>query len=402
MDSKKAPKEAPKVPAVAGPSATSSVRSTPRISGTIIYQFPYGFPPESQNRVKLAEIAAKQQFNDTARDVQREFLLRKMRITCLMQPTKTLVTEAIRLGWGVNTIYDCVRDFVLRAAGWAGLNIGTQDFWDEIEASPEWKEYEEMLKGSTGKISEALPESSGTTDEEGPPSRNQSAQSTGTEMEVAAAGTNVDAPAAPVNEQIKGPSTPTPSEGPTSRVVQEEPKQDAPERIDDGSPPTGTVPVPEQPQRIAAIPGPAAEAHTLVPPRPCEQHDEVPGRQATPTKNRPVEAEAHITLEKAATGTALAPEDDAAEELGSGLERRKAERMKLRDDYKAECKRCGVHVTYESIANGACPNWKSRSQIDKWLQCDWRYDGEPDRLIRQYLTREIERLRQLPSKQPQR
>jgi hypothetical protein len=112
------------------------------------------------------------------------------------------------------------------------------------------------------------------------------------------------------------PSTPTPREG---RMVQEQPKQDAPERIDDGSPPTGTVPVPEQPQRIAAIPGPAAEAHTLVPPRPCEQHDEVPGRQATPTKNRPVEAEAHITLKKAATGTAVAPEDDAAKELGSDL-----------------------------------------------------------------------------------
>jgi hypothetical protein len=54
------------------------------------------------------------------------------------------------------------------------------------------------------------------------------------------------------------PSTPTPREG---RMVQEQPKQDAPERIDDGPPPTGTVPVPEQPQTSAAIPEPAVQTH---------------------------------------------------------------------------------------------------------------------------------------------
>jgi hypothetical protein len=70
------------------------------------------------------------------------------------------------------------------------------------------------------------------------------------------------------------------------------------------------------------------------------------------------------------------------------------ERKALLEAYKTECKACSVHVTYEDIANGANKRWKSRTQIDKWLQHDPRYDGQTDRLIREHLTRETNRLKE--------
>jgi hypothetical protein len=72
----------------------------------------------------------------------------------------------------------------------------------------------------------------------------------------------------------------------------------------------------------------------------------------------------------------------------------KAERKKLRDDYKAECKLCGEQVNHPIIAHGSNPRWHSRTQIDKWLACDLRYNGEHDRLIRRFLTSETKRLRE--------
>lgn len=61
----------------------------------------------------------------------------------------------------------------------------------------------------------------------------------------------------------------------------------------------------------------------------------------------------------------------------------KAERTKLRDDYRAECKRAGVRVTDEMIAKAANPRWNSRSNIQKWRSCDAKYEGGPDRKIRE-------------------
>jgi len=58
------------------------------------------------------------------------------------------------------------------------------------------------------------------------------------------------------------------------------------------------------------------------------------------------------------------------------------ERHARRDGYKSECKRHGVTVTDLMIAEAASSNWHSRTAIQKWLTCDPRYDGEPDRLIR--------------------
>lgn len=66
----------------------------------------------------------------------------------------------------------------------------------------------------------------------------------------------------------------------------------------------------------------------------------------------------------------------------SDIERCKAERKKLRDCYKADCKRAGVRVTDEMIAIAANPRWKSRTNIQKWLSCDPKYKDRPDRLIR--------------------
>ena len=69
-------------------------------------------------------------------------------------------------------------------------------------------------------------------------------------------------------------------------------------------------------------------------------------------------------------------------------------------DFLAECKRHGLkqRIPYRVIAMAAMPSWTSRTQIVKWLSCDARYDGVPDRLIRRLLTQEpppVEKLRQL-------
>jgi len=60
----------------------------------------------------------------------------------------------------------------------------------------------------------------------------------------------------------------------------------------------------------------------------------------------------------------------------------KMERKGLRDAYKNECRRAGIKLTDEMIAEEANENWTTRDPVQKWIQCDPRYDGEPDRLIR--------------------
>jgi hypothetical protein len=81
-------------------------------------------------------------------------------------------------------------------------------------------------------------------------------------------------------------------------------------------------------------------------------------------------------------GPAAPEHEESASSFESVKGERKAERKKLRDDYKAECKRSGVSVTDEMIAEAASRRWHSRANIQKWLACDPKYDGDPDRLIR--------------------
>jgi len=78
--------------------------------------------------------------------------------------------------------------------------------------------------------------------------------------------------------------------------------------------------------------------------------------------------------------TAATPIDAGAHAPPESLEAKKAERKAARDAYKAECKAAGVKVTDEMIARAG--RWTSRTQIQKWLACDPRYDGAPDQLIR--------------------
>ena len=65
----------------------------------------------------------------------------------------------------------------------------------------------------------------------------------------------------------------------------------------------------------------------------------------------------------------------------------KKERRALRDVYKSECKQYGKRVTDEMIAEAATSTWHNRTAIQKWLACDPRYNGEPDRLIRNVFAR---------------
>ncbi len=87
-------------------------------------------------------------------------------------------------------------------------------------------------------------------------------------------------------------------------------------------------------------------------------------------------AHGEITIEAPAPAAAEVAEPER------DIESRKAERRKLCDDYKAECRRPGVKVTDEMIARAASPDWHTRAQVQKWLACHPEYDGEPDRLIR--------------------
>lgn len=64
-----------------------------------------------------------------------------------------------------------------------------------------------------------------------------------------------------------------------------------------------------------------------------------------------------------------------------------AERKELRDGYKAQCKAAGVKITNEMISRAANTNWHNRTPVEKWLQGDPRYDGEPDRLIREVIRK---------------
>jgi hypothetical protein len=79
---------------------------------------------------------------------------------------------------------------------------------------------------------------------------------------------------------------------------------------------------------------------------------------------------------KPVTGKEIVPE------VTAGKEARKA----ARDCYKAECKMRDVKVTDAMIAEAANAKWHGRTAIQKWLACDPRYDGEPDRLIRKVFT----------------
>jgi hypothetical protein len=63
------------------------------------------------------------------------------------------------------------------------------------------------------------------------------------------------------------------------------------------------------------------------------------------------------------------------------------QRRVLRDNYKSECKTNGVRVTDAMIAEAANTKWHGRTAIQKWVGCDPRYNGEPDRLIRSVFAR---------------
>jgi hypothetical protein len=57
-------------------------------------------------------------------------------------------------------------------------------------------------------------------------------------------------------------------------------------------------------------------------------------------------------------------------------------RRELREAYRFECKRAGVRVTDEMIAQAANSKWTSRANIQKWLACDPKYNGRSDDMIR--------------------
>jgi hypothetical protein len=104
----------------------------------------------------------------------------------------------------------------------------------------------------------------------------------------------------------------------------------------------------------------------------------------------PAPAPVEISSESTAPGEQETPALDP-------LSAEKAARRRLLAEYKAECKRLDIRMTYESITRAANPGWKSRTQIDKWLACTYvgEYDREVDRRIRKHLTSEIERLKKI-------
>jgi hypothetical protein len=84
----------------------------------------------------------------------------------------------------------------------------------------------------------------------------------------------------------------------------------------------------------------------------------------------------------ATAGTTTDAQTERTAIMATDVGDQKAERKRLRDDYKAECKKRGVKVTDAMIAQAANKKWSDRSNIQKWLALDPQYDGKPDRMIR--------------------
>jgi len=116
---------------------------------------------------------------------------------------------------------------------------------------------------------------------------------------------------------------------------------------------------------------------------------------ATPSEVQVLDGDSGVTPKPAgdsdeiAMGRAHEPPSAPADELSRSpttAEIREKRRV-LRDNYKSECKQHGVIVTDAMIAEAANARWHGRTTTQKWLACDPRYDGEPDRLIRSVFTR---------------
>lgn len=63
-----------------------------------------------------------------------------------------------------------------------------------------------------------------------------------------------------------------------------------------------------------------------------------------------------------------------------GTEEIKAQRKRLRDEYKAECKKHGIKVTDEMIAHAANSSWNTRDPVQKWLACHPNYEQTGHRI----------------------
>jgi hypothetical protein len=138
---------------------------------------------------------------------------------------------------------------------------------------------------------------------------------------------------------------------------------------------------PEAAGEIALAADTAAEARVAEP-----EHNSATTRERQSPSHQATSESPEAILESGVAGGTPTPDADRPANEVPGyvddIEKRKAERRRLRDDYKAECRRKGLKVTDEMIAEAACKTWHSRFQVQKWLACDSDYDGEPDRLIR--------------------
>jgi hypothetical protein len=154
------PKNSPRPPTIVGGFSVPPSHSN-KLAGEINYRYAVDFPGESAGRIKLEEIAAKREFNESEPS-GAEYpwpRLRQMRITCAMKPTIAFVKEAIRLGWDAQRICEHRRDYAQCAAEWAGLKSeATQSILDELEMSAEWAKCDELLALTAG-TSDAMPES---------------------------------------------------------------------------------------------------------------------------------------------------------------------------------------------------------------------------------------------------
>ncbi len=152
MDHRTPPKQAAEPPTSVGGTGLPSIATTGAIiTGTINYRYTPEFPDDARGRVKLEQIRAARVFKEKSKAVRVEVRLRSMRITCAMQPAIAFAREAIRLGWDANRTDYAVRSFALAAGIWAGLEThGAPGILEQLEASPEWQQYEAILLGSAG------------------------------------------------------------------------------------------------------------------------------------------------------------------------------------------------------------------------------------------------------------
>jgi hypothetical protein len=159
---------------------------------------------------------------------------------------------------------------------------------------------------------------------------------------------------------------------------------------------------PHVPPAAPTAPSPAAAPEAVVP-APHEAGADPPAvLPAASVPADPAEPSISATV-PAGAAPAAEPSLGAEADFKTKIAIMKASRQKIMDEYKAQCARLHIKANYDIMGPNISKDWKSAATIEKWIGCGYlgksakldEYDQVIDRKIRTYLTREIDRLKEI-------